>query len=64
MTFEEWIDTFMGEDEKIHFLDAGLMKGAWDAAIDEAVKVAVDWCGEDWPNVGNQLADKIKRLKE
>ena len=60
MTFIEWIDKFMDEEEKVHFLDAGLMKSAWNAAIDEAVKVANKIYESDCSDV----ADKIKELKE
>ena len=68
MNFIEWIDEFMDEEEKVHFLDAGLMKSAWNAAIDEAVKDVLDYeFPRDLMDANDFLeviANKLKELKE
>ena len=66
MKFEEWLDTFMDEEEKVHFLDAGLMGFAWNAALDEAVKVAQDFHDSHGgrSNTAHIVANKISELKQ
>lgn len=66
MSFEEWKKKHFGEKE-LSFLTAIYLddlKEAWNAALDEAVKVAVKFSNEYESAPCHMTAEEIKALKD